>query len=159
MEPLSIATSVVSLTSTCLTLAKLLGNVCSKYKAAPQLVTSLQTETKVIGISLSQLQRVLLSDADSLPSQALLDPEVISAINIALTGCSVTLSCLEEEIRALVDRLGQGLTVVDKAGVVWKDDKFKDLLHQLRGQCSTINLLLTSLQMYVWVSWILRRGG
>lgn len=149
MDPLSIAAGIGSITVSCATLAKSIGNIRDKYKGAPQLVASLQAETKVIGISLSNLQRVLLNDTDSLQSRALLDPEIVATIDIALTGCSVTLSCLEEEIHGLVVALKNGLGLFDKAGVVWKDDKLKDIQHQLRGQCSAISLLVTTLQMYV----------
>lgn len=149
MDPLSIAASVAGLTTICVAIAKTLCTVCDKLKGASQVVNSLRSEARTISFSLSQLQTILLGDADSVPSKALLDPELLSTVDIALTGCSVTLSCLEEEIRSLVGKLAreEGMSFVDRAEVGWKDDKFKELLQQLRGQYGAIALLLNGLQM------------
>lgn len=149
MDPLSIAASVGGLTTICVAIAKTLSTVCDRLKGASQVVNSLRSEARTISFSLSQLQTILLGDVDSVPSKALLDPELLSTVDIALTGCSVTLSCLEEEIRSLVTKLTRedGLSLVNRAEVGWKDDKFKELLYQLRGQYGAIALLLNGLQM------------
>jgi cell division control protein 24 len=161
MDPLSIPASVAGLTSICITIVKKLGDVVSKFKSASLVVKSLQSEAKIISVSLSQLQSILLDDADAVPSQALLQPEVLSSVDTALTGCSITLSCLEDEIRSLVAKLAldEELGFVDRAEVVLKDDKFKELSQQLRGQYSALSILLHGLQMQVTSPSPLRSQG
>ncbi|KAF4631118.1 hypothetical protein G7Y89_g7015 [Cudoniella acicularis] len=149
MDPFSIAISVGSIVGTCLTVVKKLKDVHDKFKAVPQVVTSLHSEARITGVTLSHLQSILLGDADTIPSRALLETEVLSAVDIALVGCSVTLSCLEDEIRSLVAKLDgdHDLGFTERAGFVFNDDKFKELLLQLRGQCGAISFLLQGLQM------------
>lgn len=102
----------------------------------------------MISFSLSQLQSLLLG-TEAAPSQALLQPDVLAALDVSVTGCAVTLSCLDDELRSLVPKLekNQGLGFVDKAGFIFKDQKLKDLSNQLRGQCGGITFLLSCLQM------------
>ena len=150
MDPLSIAASVGGLTTICISIVKKLNELRGKFKSAALIVRSLQSEVKVISISLSQLQSILLDDADAAPSQALLEPEVLSAVDISLTGCAATLSCLDDEIRSLATKLveQEKLGFIDRVEIVWKDDKLKELSQQLRGQHSALGILLHGLQMY-----------
>tara|TARA_R110002060_G_scaffold33158_5_gene43888 strand:+ start:149 stop:595 length:447 start_codon:yes stop_codon:yes gene_type:complete len=148
MDPLSIAASVGGLTTACLTIGLKLNDVASKFSDSSQIISALYSETRIISFSLSKLQSLLLG-TDAAPSQALLQPDVLAALDVSVTGCAVTLSCLDDELRNLVPKLekNQGLGFVDKAGFVFKDQKLKDLSNQLRGQCGGITFLLTCLQM------------
>lgn len=148
MDSLSIAASVGGLTCACLTVAKKLCDIVGKYKGVSQLVNCIHSETKIIGFSLSQLQSLLLDNLD----EAILNNEVREALGIVLTGCAVVFSCLKDEIAALVERLEsetREFGIGDKVSVVWREEKFKELLDQLRGQHGALGVLLQCLQMYV----------
>jgi hypothetical protein len=149
MDPLSIAASVGSLLGVCIGTAKKLSEVASKFKNAPQTISHLSSQTKLMSFSLSQLQSTLFGDEDDIPTQAVHDPDVKSVLDIALTACTLTLSCIESEVRSLIIKsdAGKDLEVMERAKVVWKDYRFEELLQQLNGQSVTIWFLYQGLQM------------
>jgi hypothetical protein len=73
---------------------------------------------------------ILVSDQHSILTQALLIQDIRDALDNALTGCSVTLSCIDNEIGSHTTKLNieEKLNFADRAKVVWKDNKFKELL-------------------------------
>jgi len=106
------------------------------------------SEASVIGASLSQIQTLLLGKSESaryFESR----PELANVLDVSLTGCTVVLSCLDEEIRRMSDTPLQttGFTLRNKARVVWNHEILRDLLESLRGQQTAINLLIQLLQM------------
>ena len=106
------------------------------------------SEAAVIGASLSQIQTLILCKSES-EGYFKPRPELADVLDVSLTGCTVVLSCLDEEIRRMSDtRLRTtGFTLRNKARVVWNQDKLRDLLESLRGQQTAINLLIQLLQM------------
>ena len=150
MDPLSIGASVGSLSGACLVTLKNLNELVGKFRDAPQTLRDLSSDTKVISISLSQLQNVLVNDEHSILTRSLLKPDIRNALDVALTGCKVTLSCLETEIHSLTANIGvdQKLSFSDRAKIAWKDDKFKELLQQLSRQHNAIAALQQGFQMY-----------
>jgi len=149
MDPLSIATSVGSLSGACLLTLRNLGEAISKFKDAPKTLKDISSEAKIISISLSQLRNALVSDEYSISTQGLLEPDIRNALDVALTGCKMTLSCIESEISSLTKSMAtdQGLSFSDRARVFWKDDKFKELLQQLSRQHNAIATLQQGFQM------------
>lgn len=96
----------------------------------------------VIAASLSQVQNLLQYDA--LQSK----PQLLETFDRALTGCRVVYGCLEEEVRELVLKSqNEDLKFKDKAKFLWKEETFKELLQQIRGQQSALSLLIQGLQM------------
>jgi chromosome segregation ATPase len=152
MDPLSVGASVGSLSGACIVTLKNLNELLGKFRDAPQTLRDLSSETKIISISLSQLRNVLVSDEHSVLTQSLLKPDIRNALDVALTGCNVTLSCLESEIHSLTVNIAtdQKLSFSDRAKIAWKDDKFKELLQQLSRQHSAIATLNQGFQMYVF---------
>jgi hypothetical protein len=153
MDPFSLAASVGSLCGACIFTVKRLGAAAGKFKDASKILQEVYSEAKIITISLSQLQTTLVSDANKILAQALLAPDIQNALDIALTGCSVTLSCIENEICSLTGEVDadQKLNFADRAKVVWKDDKFKELLQQLSRLHNAIAILQQGLQMYEYL--------
>lgn len=149
MDPLSISASVASLSGACVVTAKKLFDVVGKFKDAPKTVHEIFSEAKVISLSLSQLHGIFVSDEHTILSEALLTPDVRTALDTALTGCTLTLSCIENETRSLSTKLDRDrkLNFADRSKVVWKDDKFKELLQQLHRQHNVIAILQQGLQM------------
>jgi hypothetical protein len=150
MDPLSIGASVGSLSSACIITLKNLNELVGKFRNAPTVLRALSSETKVISISLSQLGTALVSDKHSLLTPSLLKPDIRNALDVALTGCKVTLSCLETEIHSLAANIAtdQKISFSDRAKIVWKEDKFRELLEQLTRQHNAIATLQQGFQMY-----------
>jgi hypothetical protein len=96
----------------------------------------------VIAASLSQVQNLL--HQDTLQNK----PQLLETFDRALTGCRVVYGCLEEEVRELVVKAeADNLKFKDRAKFLWKEDTFKELLTQIRGQQSALSLLIQGLQM------------
>ena len=96
----------------------------------------------MIAASLSQVQSLL--ERDTLRSK----PQLYETFDQALTGCRVVYTCLEEEVGKLADKAaGDYLGRRDRIKYLWKEDTFKELLHQIRGQQSSLSLLIQGLQM------------
>ena len=126
----------------CIQSAKALYDLRSRYKDASILITAIYSESMVIAASLSQVQNLLHHDA--LQSK----PQLLETFDRALTGCRVVYGCLEEEVRELADKAeNEDLRFKDRATFLWKEDTFKELLTQIRGQQSALSLLIQGLQM------------
>jgi hypothetical protein len=96
----------------------------------------------VIAASLSQVQNLL--QHETLQNK----PQLLETFDRALTGCRVVYGCLEEEVRDLVIKAeNDDLKFKDRAKFLWKEDTFKELLTQIRGQQSALTLLIQGLQM------------
>ncbi|KAI4945749.1 hypothetical protein J4E91_007662 [Alternaria rosae] len=122
--------------------AKELYDLRLKYKDASVLITAIYSESMIIAASLSQVQNLLQNDA--LREK----PQLLETFDRALTGCRVVYGCLEEEVRDLrVKAENDNLKFKDKAKFVFKEDAFRELLTQIRGQQSALSLLIQGLQM------------
>jgi hypothetical protein len=77
--------------------------------------------------------------------------ELNDALDVALTGCVVLFSCLDDEIRNITSdsspTAAGGIKWKGKAKLVWNHEKLRDLLDGLRGQQATINLLIQLVQL------------
>jgi hypothetical protein len=126
----------------CIKSAKELYDLRSRYKDASVLITAIYSESMVIAASLSQVQNLLQHDA--LQNK----PQLLETFDRALTGCRVVYGCLEEEVQELAAKAEDDhLTRKDRAKFLWKEDTFKELLTQIRGQQSALSLLIQGLQM------------
>ena len=126
----------------CIQSAKELYDLRERYKDASVLITAIYSESMVIAASLSQVQNLLQHDA------LLQKPQLVETFDRALTGCRVVYGCLEEEVRDLVEKAQRNdLKFRDRARYLLKEDTFKELLTQIRGQQSALSLLIQGLQM------------
>lgn len=122
--------------------AKELYDLRSRYKDASVLITAIYSESMVIAASLSQVQNLL--EHAALQNK----PQLLETFDRALTGCRVVYGCLEEEVRELAAKAEtDDLKFKDRAKFLWKEDTFKELLTQIRGQQSALSLLIQGLQM------------
>jgi hypothetical protein len=78
-------------------------------------------------------------------------PLFLTSCDAALTGCTLISSCLDNEIGKLriAGKDGLSLNWTQEAKVSWKDLSMKELLQQLRGQVTALNLSLQCFQMSV----------
>lgn len=151
MDPLTICTTVAGLVKTCgatvITCKGLLGT----YKNAPQTLASIRTECTTIKTALSQVDWLVKRDNELLSSQLEASSPLAETLDVALTGCAVTFSLLDIELRKLYDTSKDldGYKWKDKMRYVWNEDRAKRILDQMRGLQSAIGLVLTALQTYV----------
>lgn len=151
MDPLTICTTVASLVKTCGTAATTCNGLLSKYKQAPQILASIRTECTTIKTALSYVDGLLKRDTALLSSQLKAHSPLAETLDVALTGCAVTFSLLDVELRKLYDRSKDqdGYKWKDKMRYVWDENSAKNILDSMRGLQSAVNLVLTALQTYV----------
>jgi hypothetical protein len=118
----------------CIGAAKKLYDLRPRFQDASLLISAIYSESMVVAASLSQVQNLLQHDA------LLNKPELLDTFDRALTGCRVVYGCLDEEVQELArdsdpDALGP------------KQETFKELLTQIRGQQSALSLLIQGLRM------------
>jgi hypothetical protein len=107
----------------------------------------------VIGASLSQIQTLLLRNSDGISSLFDTRPELYDVLDMALTGCMVVFSALDEEVRQITGQARRLEDIADlgwqkKVQLLWNEDKMKELLQHLHGQGSAVALLIQVFQMY-----------
>ncbi|XPS76059.1 hypothetical protein M3J07_008119 [Ascochyta lentis] len=142
MEPVSAVFGIMAALPQCIQSAKELYDLRERYKDASILITAIYSESMVIAASLSQVQNLLQHDA------LLQKPQLLETFDRALTGCRVVYGCLQEEVRDLAAKAERSdLKFKDRAKFLWKEDTFKELLTQIRGQQSALSLLIQGLQM------------
>ncbi|KAF5541086.1 GTPase-activating of the rho rac family (LRG1) [Fusarium mexicanum] len=143
MDPLSIASSVVGLTATCLSTCKKLHDLAGEYQDVPAVIAMICSESTIISIGLSELQMKILR-RDDLAQAWASKTEIWTAFETALTGCMVVFSCLEAETRSLRSK---NPGVWAKIKFIWNQDRLKELLGALRAQQSAITFLLSLLEL------------
>ncbi|CVK84846.1 related to GTPase-activating protein of the rho/rac family (LRG1 protein) [Fusarium mangiferae] len=143
MDPLSIASSVVGLTATCLATCKKLHDLAGEFQDVPAIIAMICSESTIISIGLSELQTKILQ-RDDLAQAWASKTEIWMVFEAALTGCMIVFSCLEAETRSLRSE-NPGLWA--KIKFIWNQDRLRELLGALRGQQSSINFLLNLLEL------------
>jgi hypothetical protein len=118
----------------CIGAAKKLYDLRLHYKDASVIISAVYSESMVIAASLSQVQNLLHHDA------LLHKPELLDTFDRSMTGCRVVYGCLEEEVESLVSN-----SECDAFKI--KEETFKELLTQIRGQQSALSLLIQGLRM------------
>ncbi|KAF2827227.1 hypothetical protein CC86DRAFT_208283 [Ophiobolus disseminans] len=148
MDPLSLTASILGITTACLKSAHLLDGLREKYKHAQITISALCAETTTISASLSQIQSLVLGNQGAIITQLRSRSDVVATFDTALTGCSVVIAVLNDEIVALVtEGSANSIAWHQKAKLVWKDEVMRDLLQQLRGQTAAIGLLIQALNL------------
>jgi hypothetical protein len=117
-------------------------------------IVAIHTQATVISASLSQIQTLLLRNTEGISSLFDARPELYDVLDMALTGCMVVFSCLDEEVRQITGQAKSLEAVADlgwqkKLQLLWNEDKMKELLQHLHGQSSAVALLIQVFQMYV----------
>lgn len=151
MDPLSVTVSVATFLANCLTTVKSLSNLSSKYQHALVTISSIVSETTILGAYLAHVQQLLLINAPGVADGGNAGVELRKTFDVALTACLITFSCLEEEVRRLAGRAIDSAEADwrDTAKLVWKDNLMNELLKQIHGQQTAMALLVQTLQMYV----------
>ena len=146
MDPLSIAATASGLVFSVVRNGRALATIFEKYKDSQRCIFMIQTECTVLAAALSQLQMVFSKVSKADMGQC---PDfVVEAIDLSLTGCTLTMSVLSKELDSLVDSVNSDRAKMakgKKVKYVWKEEPMIELLQQLRGQSSALSLLLKAL--------------
>jgi hypothetical protein len=111
----------------------------------PVTVSSLCSQLKLTGASLSQIQSLLLSDTDVLQEK----PALIETLDTTLTSCLVLSTWLEKYMLKITKGVldTSRLDWKAKFKTLWNDDEVKELQEQLHQQHAAISTLVGLLQM------------
>ncbi|KAL1794077.1 hypothetical protein ACET3X_007498 [Alternaria dauci] len=145
MDPLSITVAVLRITTTCVAAAKELNQIHVAWKRAPTTVSSLCSQLKLTGASLSQIQSLLLHNTDILQAK----PALVETFDTTLTSCLVLSACLEKYMLKITKGVldDSKLSWKAKFKTLWNEDEVKELLEQLHQQHAAIGTLVGLLQM------------
>lgn len=153
MDPLTISATVLGIAGKCVTVARDLSILRDKYTHASLTISAICSESAVVNAALCKLQSLFSQPQDEGFVRFQSRPELASACDTALTGCTLLYSCLDDEVQSLRIQAPANATVEltwsQKSKVVWKDATMKELLQQIRGQTSALNLLLQCFHLYV----------
>jgi hypothetical protein len=149
MEPLSITAAVVTLIARFAETALAFNSIRTKYNHASVTITSIATECTVVGAALSQIQTVILRAPQVTSSHFDQSSQLATYFETAITACAMTLSVLHEEVNKLVGdgENFHGVTRMARVRYIWNEAFMSQLLQQIRGLHSAINLLLNALQL------------
>jgi hypothetical protein len=153
MDPISITASVLGITSRCLSTAKTLYCLREKFKNSQMTISAIYSECTIISASLGHIQSLVLTNPEILRSNLQSRPELESVLDIALTGCVLVFSVLDDEVQTLNRGVGSMGT---RVAHLWKEGTMSDLLTQIRGQQTALSLLIQALQTSATISPILK---
>lgn len=112
-------------------------------------ISSIASETTILSAALSQIESVAVHNSDSLTSKLSGSGQINfrTAFDTGLNGCTLVLSVLEKELLGITGgKEANHLTKLNKVSVLWKQDHLQELLMQVRGQQTALNLLISALQ-------------
>ncbi|KAK3941399.1 hypothetical protein QBC46DRAFT_340532 [Diplogelasinospora grovesii] len=150
MDPISIASTILVIAGKCITVTKSLSDLRGRFAHANLTISAICSESAVVNAALYRLQHLFNDESTQAFSRFRGRPDLSANIDLALTGCTLLYSCLDDEVRKLrfaLDNAGRRLTTTQKAKAVWKDGTMKGMLQQIRGQATALNLLLQCFQL------------
>jgi hypothetical protein len=139
MDPLTITSTVISISARCISTAKAVYSLREKYKEAQMTITAIYSETTVISASLGHIQGLTTKDPEALRSNFQSRPELEQTFDQALTGCVLVYSILDDEVQKLHHAAD---TAPGRVRYMWKEETMKELLQQIRGQQTALTLLI-----------------
>jgi hypothetical protein len=144
MDPLSITTSVATLLISAVRVIRAASALWSQYKDAAFMLSAISSECTVINTSLAMLQSLMVSNLENLRSR--MTETVLSTFEVALMGCAMTISVIEEELGELFVKGDNGDMKARRIKYVMDQEHLKEMLQQIRGQQIGVTLLLQTYQ-------------
>jgi hypothetical protein len=151
MDPLSISSAVAGLVTICGQTISTCQAIIGSFQDAPRILAAIQVECSTTRESLSNIF-ILINKSDTTALSHLSSSETLSrSFDIALTGCTVTFSVLDNELQRILKRSeNKGeLDLRSRARYVWNEGTLKNAMDELRGQRDALNLLVTVVQGFV----------
>jgi hypothetical protein len=108
-------------------------------------VSTLCSQLKLTAASPSQIQSLLLGNADVLREK----PDLVQTFDTTLTSCGVLAKLLERLVQKIKKGALKGTKATWKTDfrTIWNENKTKELQQQLGTQQNAINVLVNLLQM------------
>lgn len=146
MDPLSVTASVVGLRTAAQQVAAILCKVRSGIVDAPRLADQLLSQVKELEICLSSLHK-LLARIKSAPTRRISMIQVDQLV-ATLTEAVLTFS----ELDALLTPLETGCeaSIRQRLKLAWKEDTISNILTRLDRHKSSLSLMLTIVQWYIY---------
>ena len=151
MDPLSISSAIGGLVTVCGRTITTCQAIVSSIQNAPRILSSIQAECSTTREALSHIF-VLINKSDTTALAHLSSNVLLSqSFDVALTGCTVTFSVLDNELDKVLKQSGSEGTLGfhQRAKFVWHEDVLKGAMEELRGQRDALNLLVTVVQRWV----------
>lgn len=148
MDPIAIGTTVASLVTICTKATMTCNTLIVKYKNVPQTLASIHTECTTIKAALSYVYWLVNRDTELLSSQLRIQGPLAETLDVALTGCTVTFSLLDSELKKLYDK-GKGRDGYgkkDQLRYIWNESLAETILGNMRGLQGAVTPVLTALQ-------------
>jgi hypothetical protein len=156
MDPLSISSAIAGLVTICGQTISTCAAVIGSLQDAPRILAAIQAECSTTRESLSNIF-VLINKNDTMALSHLSSSDTLSrSFDIALTGCTVTFSVLDNELQKILKHSGDKgeLSFGNRAKYVWNEGALKDAMGELRGQRDALNLLVTIVQRFVFSNYM-----
>jgi hypothetical protein len=144
MDPISITCAVASIAAHSFTATKTLITLRERYKHAHVTIQAICAETQLVSSSLGRIQGLALSNPNTFDVDDQSRSELEHDLDVALTGCLVVFSVLDDEVQKLVEKQG---TVTGRSMVLWDEGRMTGLLGHIRGQQTALTLLFQALQL------------
>jgi hypothetical protein len=151
MDPLTSSASVAALVTISSQAILHCHDIFSKRQDAPRILSALQSECSMTCESLVAICK-LISRSDVIASLHLPTNESLAqTFDIALTGCTVALSALDNELQKIMNgrELEAGLGLHQRAKYAWNEDILARLASELRAQRGALGLLVSIVQWFV----------
>jgi hypothetical protein len=146
MDAISFALSIPPVVAGLLRIIEYVNAMQDKFEAAPTAMASITAQCSIMNIMLGRLQRLDVSHA--VPSEQE-RTRLLRDVGAIISGCTGTLTSLENLLLSLHEEDGSSFTQVGKKGrflFLWYDGRIKDLLSELSSYHSSITLLLATAQ-------------
>ncbi|KAH5139533.1 hypothetical protein HBI56_226700 [Parastagonospora nodorum] len=145
MDPLTITSTVLRITGSCVGAAHTLWEIRNAWKRAPMTVDTLCSQLKLTAASLSQIQSLLLGDSDVLRNK----PDLVDTFDTTLTSCLVLSTSLDKYMLKIKKGALQSSKMTWKAKfkTLWNENEVKELLGHLHTQQGGVSVLVNLLQM------------
>jgi hypothetical protein len=131
--PLNITTVVASIAVILVKTGQHFHKIFECFQEEEYSLFMLQTECTALAAALSQVQALFAGGSSKRTREV--PAAVLIALELSLTGCTITLFVLTEEVGKVAGHieLAQILERKQKAKYVWKQDTVSSLVQQLRG--------------------------
>jgi ABC-type transporter Mla subunit MlaD len=150
MDPLTITSTVISISARCIHTAKAIYDLRERYKHAGAIITSIYSQSTLISAALGNIQGLICKSPAAIQTTLQSRNDLEKIFDQALTGCVMVYSVLDDEIQKLYAAPD---SVQARMQTLWKEQTMKNLLQELQGQQAALSFLLQtfqmSLQMYV----------
>ncbi|MCJ1353489.1 MAG: hypothetical protein MMC33_003475 [Icmadophila ericetorum] len=150
MDPLSISTGVASLVGCCAGILKSCTDIVARYQDSPRILSSIQTECSTTREALSLVFVLVNKNDPSVASHLETSEPLTQKFDIALTGCTFTLTRLDNELQDILQKkeADDRLPFRQRAKFLWSEDTLKEVMEELRGQREALNFLVNIVQSH-----------